>query len=59
MLIAAEQTGRKAFLTELDPLYYDVIVQRWEKLTGRKVERITSVGAPPTATFSNCQEARS
>jgi DNA modification methylase len=38
-LIAAEQTGRKAFLMELDALYCDVIVQRWEKFTGRKAER--------------------
>jgi DNA modification methylase len=38
-LIAGEQTGRKAFLMELDPLYCDVIVQRWEKFTGRKAER--------------------
>ena len=37
-LIAAEQTGRKAYLMELDPLYCDVIVQRWEKFTGRKAE---------------------
>ena len=37
-LIAAEQTGRKAFLMELDPPYCDVIVQRWEKFTGRKAE---------------------
>ena len=28
-LIAAEQTGRKAFLMELDPLYCDVIVERF------------------------------
>ena len=28
-LIAAEQTSRKAYLMELDPLYRDVIVQRW------------------------------
>lgn len=39
-LIAAEQTGRKAFLMELDPLYCDVIVERFEKFTGKKVERI-------------------
>jgi DNA modification methylase len=39
-LIAAEQTSRKAFLMELDPLYCDVIVQRFEKFTGRKAERI-------------------
>jgi DNA modification methylase len=35
-LIAAEQTGRKAFLMELDSLYSDVIVMRWENLTRRK-----------------------
>ncbi len=39
-LIAAEQTGRRAFLMELDALYCDVIVQRWEKFTGLKAERI-------------------
>ena len=39
-LIAAEQTGRKAFLMELDPLYADVIVQRYEKFTGKKAERV-------------------
>jgi hypothetical protein len=38
-LIAAEQTGRKAFLMELDPLYADVIVQRFEQFTGKKAER--------------------
>lgn len=39
-LIAAEQTGRRAFLMELDPLYCDVIVKRWEEFTGRKAQRI-------------------
>ena len=39
-LIAAEQTGRKAFLMELDPLYADVIVERFEKFTGKKARRI-------------------
>jgi DNA modification methylase len=38
-LIAAEQTGRKAFLMEIDPLYCDVIVQRFEQFTGIKAER--------------------
>jgi len=41
-LIAAEQTGRKAFLMELDPLYADVIVQRFEKFTGTKAERLAA-----------------
>jgi DNA modification methylase len=39
-LIAAEQTGRKAYLMELDPLYCDVIVKRWEALRGLKAQRI-------------------
>ena len=39
-LIAAEQTGRKAFLMELDAPYCDVIVQRWENFTGKKAERV-------------------
>jgi len=37
-LIACEQTGRSAFLSEIDPHYCDVIVQRWERLTGKKAE---------------------
>ncbi len=41
-LIAAEMTGRRAFLMELDALYCDVIVQRWEKFTGRKAERLAT-----------------
>ena len=39
-LIAAEQTGRKAFLMELDPPYCDVIVQRYETFTGKTAERV-------------------
>jgi DNA modification methylase len=39
-LIACEQTGRKAFLMELDALYCDVIVDRWEKFTGKKATRV-------------------
>ena len=41
-LIACEQTGRRAFLMEIDPLYCDVIFQRWEQFTGKKAERITA-----------------
>lgn len=35
-LIAAERTGRSAFLMEIDPKYCDVIVSRWELFTGKK-----------------------
>lgn len=34
-LIAAEKTGRIARLIELDPIYCDVIIRRWQKLTGK------------------------
>ena len=44
-LIAAEQTGRKAFLMELDPLYCDVIVQRFEAFSGQKAERVPTGAA--------------
>ena len=39
-LIGCEQTDRRAFLMELDQAYCDVIVERWEKFTGKKAERI-------------------
>lgn len=34
--IACEQMGRDAYLMELDPAYCDVIIERWERLTGKK-----------------------
>ena len=39
-LIACEQVNRKCYMAELDPKYCDVIIARWEKLTGKKAERI-------------------
>lgn len=35
-MIAAEKVNRSAILVELDPLYCDVIVRRWQQFTGRK-----------------------
>ena len=47
-LIAAEQLGRKCYGIDIAPLYCDVIVQRWEELTGKKAERIPApVAADP------------
>jgi DNA modification methylase len=40
-LIGSEQTGRNAFLMEIDPQYCDVIVARWESFTGGEAERIS------------------
>lgn len=35
-LVACEQTGRACYMVELDPKWCDVIVKRWETLTGKK-----------------------
>lgn len=40
-MIACEQLGRKCRMMEIDPHYCDVIIARWEKMTGGKSERIT------------------
>jgi len=47
-LIGCEQSGRRAYLMELDQAYCDVIVQRWEQFTGNKAERA------PTASDQEC-----
>ncbi len=54
-LIAAEQTGRRAYLMERDPPYCDVIVERWEKFTGRKAERIAARENAPVATEASVE----
>lgn len=40
-LIACEENGRKARIIELDPYYCSVIIERWEKMTNKKAEKIT------------------
>jgi 16S rRNA G966 N2-methylase RsmD len=35
-MIAAERTGRRAVLLEIDPAYADVIVRRWQGTTGER-----------------------
>jgi len=35
-LIAAEKSGRRCFMMELDPKYCDVIVRRWQEFSGGK-----------------------
>ena len=39
-LIACEQLDRKCYTMELDPRYCDVIVKRWEDMTGQKAVKI-------------------
>jgi DNA modification methylase len=53
ILIAAEKTGRRARAIELDPVYVDVAIRRWEHYTG-KVARL----APMGETFDQVAEDR-
>jgi DNA modification methylase len=41
-LLAAEKAGRCARLIELDPLYVDVTIRRWQALTGRSAVHVGS-----------------
>jgi DNA modification methylase len=45
-LIGAEQTGRTAYIMELDPKYCDVIVKRWEDFTGKKAKLVNTHSEP-------------
>ena len=44
-LIAAEKTGRRACLIEIDPRYADVTIKRWQNLT-RRTAVCAGVGTP-------------
>ena len=35
-IVCCEQSDRRAYVMELDPHYCDVIIDRWEQLTGEK-----------------------
>jgi len=39
-LIACEQLNRTCYMMEIDPVYCDVIVKRWENLTGQKAVKL-------------------
>ena len=47
-LIACEQMDRRCMMMEFDPHYADVIVDRWEKLTGEKAALVSSIGGGGT-----------
>ncbi|CAM3954838.1 site-specific DNA-methyltransferase [Paracoccus yeei] len=47
-IIAAERTGRGCFAMELDPVYCDVAVRRWELATGRTAGRVGHQDAAET-----------
>lgn len=39
-LIACERTGRRCRLMEIDPVYVDIIIARWEEYTGQKAVKL-------------------
>lgn len=39
-LIACEHLGRKCYMLELDPRFVDVIIERWENISGKKAEKV-------------------
>ena len=51
--IAAEQLGRKCYGMEISPAYCDVIVKRWETLTGKKAELEVTNGKERTTQAAN------
>ncbi len=57
-MMAAEQLGRRCYMMELDPVYCDVIVRRWEALTGQKAKRGDSHGSKrPGSKADNAEKA--
>jgi DNA modification methylase len=64
-LIAAERTGRRARLIELEPAYVDVTIRRWQRLTGKTAVHAATgapfaarLGATPTFLLSQATELR-
>ncbi len=47
-LIAAEQTGRRAMLCEIDPAYCDIIIARYEAIAKDNAVKIGEVSRPTT-----------
>jgi DNA modification methylase len=42
-LIACEQLNRTCYMSEFSPHYVDVIVKRWEDLTGQKADKLYNI----------------
>jgi len=52
-VIAAEKTGRRAYVLELDPSYCDTIIRRWQALTGKR-----ALHGPTDRYFEDVEEQR-
>jgi len=38
-MIACEKIGRSCYTMEFDPCYVDIIIERWEKISGKKAQK--------------------
>lgn len=52
-LIACEQLNRTCYMMELDPKYVDVIIDRWERFTGKQAIKLTPVNLSLLDSLSN------
>jgi DNA modification methylase len=52
-MIAAERSGRSARLIEIDPIYCDVIIRRWQTLSGK-----TAVLSEPDEAWAEVEARR-
>ena len=50
-IVAAEHAGRRCFAMELDPVYCDVAVRRWEIATGDNA--VLTINGPDLASVSH------
>lgn len=57
-LIAAEQLGRRCMMVEFEPVYCDVIIRRWEELTGMKAALIGNIHENETKEKQPCQREK-
>ncbi|MDR0462708.1 MAG: ParB N-terminal domain-containing protein [Pseudomonadales bacterium] len=43
LMMACEQLGRHCYMTEIEPLFCDLIIRRWEQMTGLEATKIEKV----------------
>ena len=48
---AAERAGRRCYGIEIDPIYVDTAIKRWERMTGREVRGVQRLVAFPRRPF--------
>jgi DNA modification methylase len=50
-ILAAERAGRRCYGIEIDPIYVDTAIKRWERMTGREVRGVQRLVAFPRRPF--------